>query len=71
MNTMNTKAYIETSVNFDFRIFTFRDEISVLPLTPRALDYLESATGRESGFWAVNVSSAQLIEARNLGFRCC
>jgi hypothetical protein len=68
---MSANAYIETSVNFDFRVFLYRDEISVLPLTPRALDYLESATGRESGFWAVNVSGAQLIEARSLGFRCC
>ena len=49
----------------------YQEEISLLPLTARALDYLESATGHSAGFWAVNVKPAQLIDARKFGFRFC
>lgn len=68
---MKSTNYIESSASFDFRIFQYQQEISLLPLTSRALDYLESATGRAAGFWAVNVERDQLIEARSMGFRFC
>lgn len=66
------KATIDTSCRFDFRAYTFQNEVSVLPLNERAMDYLQQITGRaDVGFWAIVVPFALLTAARAAGFRIC